>query len=56
METSDIVYVSVILAAIILWNLVIAWQIRSHTNSLVREIRTLGASLGDVEREQEQTL
>ena len=59
LETSDIVYVSAILVAIIMWNLIIVWQIRSHTSRLVREIRAMGNSLSDVEREQahqEQTL
>ena len=49
---------SAILVAITLWNLFNVWQIRSHTNRLIEEIRPLGARPIDVEREkthQEQT-
>ena len=54
MEISEIVSVTIILVAIVLWNLVNVWQIRSHTNRLIQEIRAMGASLSEVEREQVQ--
>ena len=31
LETREMIYVSVILVAIIMWNLIVVWQIRSHT-------------------------
>ena len=58
LETREIVSLSVILAAIALWNLIIVWQIRSHTRRLVREIRAMGNGLSDAgceQAHQEQT-
>ena len=58
MEIGEIISVSAILVAIIMWNLIIVWQIRSQTSRLVREIGAMGTRLSDVEREhphQERT-
>ena len=51
-ETREMISLSAILAAIILWNLITVWQIRSHTNRLIKEIRAMGTSPTDVEHEQ----
>ena len=58
MEIGEIVSVSVVFVAIIFWNLITVWQIRSQTNRLIQEIRAMGTSLSDVRRvqaQQEQT-
>jgi len=43
---------AVILAAIILWDVINVWQIRYHTNRLIKEIRALGTRANNVECEQ----
>ena len=58
LETREMISLSVILSATVLWNVINVWRIRPHTNRLVREIRAMGTSPTDVGREydhQEQT-
>ena len=45
METGEILSGSIVLAAIILWNLITVWQIRSQTNRLIQEIRELALAM-----------
>ncbi len=52
MEIGEIISVSAILVAIILWNLITVWQLRSQYTRLIKEIRALGTRLSDVECEQ----
>ena len=52
LETHEMISVSAILATIVLWNLITVWQISTHIKRLVREIKTMGTSLSEVDREQ----
>ena len=52
MEIGEIVSVSVVFVAIVLWNLITVWQIPSQGNRLIQEIRTQSAKTRDVESEQ----
>ncbi len=52
LEISEIASVSVILAAIFLWNLITVWQIRSQSDRLVQEVRAQIPRMSDVERGQ----